>query len=67
MNPNTTGPIHFDSSEYAWERQRKQREQLDRLGLSEVKAVEYVLMLSQDEMNMITRAKGSSGANTSET
>jgi hypothetical protein len=57
----------FDSSKYARERQREQREQLSRLGLSEVEVVEYVLMLSWDETNMNARAKGNSGANTSET
>ena len=57
----------FGSSEYARERQREQREQLDYLGLSEVEAVEYVLMLSRDEANANAKTTSSSGANTSET
>ena len=49
-------------SEYAREREREQRERLDHLGLSEVEAVEYVLMLSRDEANVNIRAETGSGA-----
>jgi hypothetical protein len=51
-----------NSSEYAQERQREQRERLAHLGLSEVEAVEYVLMLSRDEAN--NNASGSRANNT---
>ena len=55
-------------SEYVREREREQRERLEHLGLSEVEAVEYVLMLSRDEANANARAENSSGASdTSET
>ena len=54
------------SSEYARERAREQRERLEHLGLSEVEAVEYVLMLSRDEANANVRADGKSEAGASE-
>ena len=49
-------------SEYAREREREQRERLEHLGLSEVEAVEYVLMLSRDEANANARAENGFGA-----
>ena len=49
-------------SEYAKEREKEQRERLEHLGLSEVEAVEYVLMLSRDEANANARAESGSGA-----
>lgn len=49
-------------SEYAREREREQRERLEHLGLSEVEAVEYVLMLSRDEANANARTETGSGA-----
>ena len=55
------------NSSYAREREREQREQLEHLGLSEVEAVEYVLMLSRDEANSNARIEGGSRANISET
>ena len=55
-------------SEYAKEREREQRERLEHLGLSEVEAVEYVLMLSRDEANANARSESGSGvSNISET
>jgi hypothetical protein len=53
-----------NSSEYAREREMEQRERLEHLGLSEVEAVEYVLMLSRDEAN--TNARTESGSKTSD-
>ena len=56
------------TSEYAREREREQRERLEHLGLSEVEAVEYVLMLSRDEANASARTEsGSKAGDTSET
>lgn len=49
-------------SEYAKEREREQRERLEHLGLSEVEAVEYVLMLSRDEANANARTETGSGS-----
>ena len=49
-------------SEYAKEREKEQRERLEHLGLSEVEAVEYVLMLSRDEANANARAESGFGA-----
>ena len=49
-------------SEYGREREREQKERLEHLGLSEVEAVEYVLMLSRDEANADTRAETGSGS-----
>ena len=46
----------------AREREREQRERLEHLGLSEVEAVEYVLMLSRDEANVNVGAETGSGA-----
>ena len=43
------------------ERKREQRERLENLGLSEVEAVEYVLMLSRDEANANARVENGSG------
>jgi hypothetical protein len=44
----------------AYGREREQKEQLENLGLSEVEAVEYVLMVSRDEAEMERRrAEGS--------
>lgn len=56
-----------NSSEYARQREREQREGLEHLGLSEVEAVEYVLMLSRDEANANPKAESGSGTSTSET
>ena len=48
--------------------EREQRERLEHLGLSEVEAVQYVLMLSRDEANANARAEsGSGGSDISET
>jgi hypothetical protein len=49
-------------SEYAREREREQRERLEHLGLSEIEAVEYVLMLSRDEAKANARDESGSGA-----
>ena len=54
----------FGSSEYVREREREQRERLEHLGLSEVEAVEYVLMLSRDEAN--ANIRGAKEGSTSE-